>query len=53
MGDNQEEDVGDPGHIPVEKRQGSGDSAIRWFVIGFAIVEAILIGWALFTGVIG
>jgi hypothetical protein len=25
-------------------------NATRWFIIGFAIVEAALIGWALLSG---
>ena len=45
--------MGDRSHIPAEKRPDSGDRVTRWFVIGFAIIEAMIIGWALFAGVIG
>jgi hypothetical protein len=32
------------------RRQASDQKTTRWFVIGFAIVEAALLAWALFSG---
>ena len=37
-----------PGARP---RQASADKTTRWIVIGFAIVEAALLAWALLSGI--
>ena len=34
----------------ARQRQASADKATRWFFIGFAIVEAVLLAWALLSG---
>jgi hypothetical protein len=39
------------GRSPAGERPRDGDRVTRWVVIGFAIVEAVVIGWALSTGV--
>ena len=37
----------------ARQRHTSADKTTRWFVIGFAIVEAVLLAWALLSGHIG
>ena len=37
---------------PHDRHRGVSRNT-RWFVIGFAVVEAILIGWALLSGRLG
>jgi hypothetical protein len=38
---------------PSSERRRRASRTTRWFVIGFAVVEALLIGWALLSGYFG
>ena len=37
-------------HTQVKDPDASTARTTRWFVIGFAIVEALMLGWALLSG---